>query len=185
MSEYDPVFSDKRRRADPASDLAQAKRLFAQASRPYLGSPVPWIAWACALPAAALATPATAAAASYPGVLGLWSGAILAGGAVEGVYLLRARRRLGGGSPLGSWAMTLQGNLSLVAVALSAVFLSTGGARFLPGLWLLLLGHSLFALGGLAFRRSAHCRHRLPVGWRRVLGPSACHRSRRSPVARP
>jgi hypothetical protein len=48
--------------------------------------------------------------------------------------------------------MTLQSNLSLVAVALSAVLLTLEAARFLPGLWLLLLGHSLFALGGLAFR---------------------------------
>ena len=151
MSEYDPAFSERLRRDDPASDLAQARRLFAAASRPYLGSPLPWLTWALVLPAAALATPRAFAAADYAGALGLWSAAILAGGAVEGAFLLRSRRRTGGGSPLGSWAMTLQGNLSLVAVALSAVLLATGGARFLPGLWLLLLGHSLFALGGLAF----------------------------------
>jgi hypothetical protein len=89
--------------------------------------------------------------ASLPAQLALWSAAILAGGAVEALFLWRQRRRGGGGSPLGSWAMTLQGNLSLVAVALSAALLAGGMARLLPGLWLLLLGHSLFALGGLAF----------------------------------
>ena len=47
--------------------------------------------------------------------------------------------------------MTVQGNLSLVAVALSAACLAFGQPRLLPGLWLLLLGHSLFAFGGLAF----------------------------------
>ncbi|HEX9801177.1 MAG TPA: hypothetical protein VGC00_13505 [Thermoanaerobaculia bacterium] len=152
MSEYDPVFPERRSGDDAAGDLAQTRQLFARASRPYLSSPVPWLAWAVLLPAAALATPRASAAASYAGVLILWSAAIVTGGAVESVYLFRARRRLGGGTPLGSWAMTLQGNLSLVAVALSAVLLATGNGRFLPGLWLLLLGHSLFGLGGLAFR---------------------------------
>ncbi|MCM2269712.1 MAG: hypothetical protein NDJ75_06395 [Thermoanaerobaculia bacterium] len=150
-SEYDPVFRSRADADDPASDLAQARRLFAAASRPYLGSPIPWLVWALVLPAAALATPAAFGAASYAGVLGLWSTAILTAGAVEGLVLLRTRRRLGGSSPLGSWAMTLQGNLSLVAVALSALLLALDAARFLPALWLLLLGHSLFALGGLAF----------------------------------
>src|SRR5574339_1015547 len=39
--------------------------------------------------------------------------------------------------------MTIQGNLSLVLVVAAA-------ARLLPAVWLLLLGHSLFVLGGLA-----------------------------------
>jgi hypothetical protein len=47
--------------------------------------------------------------------------------------------------------MTLQGNLSLIGVAFSAALLAAGRPQLLPGLWLLLLGHSLFALGGLAF----------------------------------
>lgn len=151
-SEYDPVFSTRSRGDDPASDLSRARDLFAAAGRPYLSSPVPWIAWAVLLPAAALLTPRVDSAASYPGVLALWSVAIVLGGIVESFHLFRARRRLAHGSPLGSWAMTLQGNLSLVAVALSAVLLATGNGRYLPGLWLLLLGHSLFGLGGLAFR---------------------------------
>jgi hypothetical protein len=152
VSEYDPVFPERDRRDDEASDLARARELFARASRPYLSSPVPWLAWAALLPAAALLTARATTAAGPAGVLALWSAAIVAGGVVESVYLFRARRRLGGGTPLGSWAMTLQGNLSLVAVALSAVLLATGNSRYLPGLWLLLLGHSLFGLGGLAFR---------------------------------
>jgi len=150
-SEYDPVFRARERRDDPASDLAAARRLFAAASRPYLSSAVPWLVWAGVLPAAALATPRAFAAAAHAGVLALWSAAILAGGGVEGVYLWRARRRSGSGTPLGGWAMTLQGNLSLVAVALSALLVAGGQTRYLPALWLLLLGHSLFALGSLAF----------------------------------
>ena len=41
--------------------------------------------------------------------------------------------------------------LSLVAVALSGLLVWIDGAEFLPALWLLLLGHNLFSLGGLAF----------------------------------
>lgn len=152
MSEYDPVFGDPGPASDaPAHDLELVRAAFARASRPYLSSPVPWLVWAVALPAAALATPRAAAAGGAAAVLLLWSGAILAGGAIEGIYLLRARRRLAA-SRLGSWAMTLQGNLSLVAALLSAALVWSERADLLPGLWLLLLGHSLFTLGGLAFR---------------------------------
>lgn len=47
--------------------------------------------------------------------------------------------------------MRAQGNLSLVAVVLSGLLFWLDGARYLPALWLLLLGHNLFSLGGLAF----------------------------------
>lgn len=80
----------------------------------------------------------------------LWSLAILVGGAIEGFAILRQQRRRGRSS-LGAWAMRAQGNLSLVAVALSGLLVSIDGAKFLPALWLLLLGHNLFSLGGLAF----------------------------------
>lgn len=149
-SEYDAVFGEGRV-ADTDSDLEQARRHFAAASRPYLSSPVPWLAWAIVLPGAALATDPVADRRGPAGVLALWSLAILLGGAVEAGYLLRARRRLGT-SPLGAWTMTVQGNLSLIAVALSVVLLALDRPRLLPGLWLLLLGHSLFAFGGLGFR---------------------------------
>ena len=149
MSEYDPVFGPReplaRRR-----DLEAARELFASAGRPYLSSPLPWFAWAVLLPAAALTTERAARAGGYPAVLAVWSAAILLGGGVEAGFLYRNRRRLGASS-LGSWAMTLQGNLSLVAVALSAALVAADLPRLLPGLWLLLLGHSLFTLGGLAF----------------------------------
>lgn len=151
-SEYDPLFPERSGGDASGGDLAVARRLFAAASRPYLSSAAPWFAWAALLPAAALGTPRAAAAGGYVAVFALWSAAIVVGGALEALFLFRARRRLGGGTALGSWAMTLQGNLSLVAVALSAALLGAGQARLLPGLWLLLLGHSLFALGGLAFR---------------------------------
>jgi hypothetical protein len=152
-SEYDPVFGGERAAGEAAAtDLATVRELFAAASRPYLSSALPWFVWAAILPAAALTTERVARAAGAAGVLGLWSGAILLGGAVEAFFLYQNRRRLGGGSPLGSWAMTLQGNLSLVAVAVSIALVLAERADLLPGLWLLLLGHSLFTLGSLAFR---------------------------------
>lgn len=156
-SEYDPVFGERRstsaRAIDEAvDDLATVRALFAAASRPYLSSAIPWLAWAVVFPVTAFATGEAARRGGAPYVLALWSIAILVGGAVEALFLYRNRRRLGGGSPLGGWAMTLQGNLSLVAVALSGALVWADRAQLLPGLWLLLLGHSLFALGGLAFR---------------------------------
>ena len=152
-SEYDPLFGGRASDAEPgANDLATVRELFAAASRPYLSSSLPWLFWAALLPCAALLTERALAAAGAPGVLGLWSGAILLGGGVEMLSLYRQRRRLGRGSPLSSWAMTLQGNLSLVAVALSIALVVADSAHLLPGLWLLILGHSLFTLGGLAFR---------------------------------
>jgi len=149
-SEYDPLFA--RASAEPTSPEAeQAFAAFAAASRVYLSSPVPWLSWALLLPAAAFATRALGPAAVPGALLFLWSGTILVGGAVEGAALYRARRRFTP-SPLGAWAMRVQGNLSLVAVALSVALVASGAASSLPGLWLLLLGHSFFVLGGLAFR---------------------------------
>jgi hypothetical protein len=124
---------------------------FAAAARPYLTSPWSWLAWAVVLPAAALATPAAHAAGGPAAVLFLWSGAILAAGAVEVAGHLRSRRRGRGGTALAGWALSVQGNLSLVALALSVLLLWQGLAWVLPALWLLLLGHSLWLLGGLGF----------------------------------
>lgn len=84
------------------------------------------------------------------GAIVLWSSVILVGGAIEGLTILRQQRRRGR-SLLGAWAMRAQGNLSLVAVLLSGLLFWIDGASYLPALWLLLLGHNLFSLGGLAF----------------------------------
>ncbi len=123
---------------------------FAKQPVPYLSSPLPWFSWAVILPAAALLTPIVFSTAREAGVVVLWSLAILVGGAIEGATILRRRARRGRSS-LGAWAMRAQGNLSLVAVVLSGLLVWMDGARWLPALWLLLLGHNLFALGGLAF----------------------------------
>jgi hypothetical protein len=153
MSEYDPVFGGGAGDREPgASDLVTVRELFAAASRPYLSSALPWLCWAILLPSAALLTDRAVDRAGAPGVLGLWSGTILLGGAAEMLFVYRSRRRVGRGSPLSSWAMTLQGNLSLVAVALSVALVLAERTNLLPGLWLLVLGHSLFTLGSLAFR---------------------------------
>jgi len=152
LSEYDPLFGEKDgAEAAAERDLATARELFGRAGRTYLSSPLPWIVWAGALPAAALLTPAALAYGGAPAVLLLWSVAILVGGAVEGAFILRQRRRMAS-SGLGSWAMGGQGNLSLAALVLSAALLWRELPQLLPGLWLLLLGHSLFLVGGLAFR---------------------------------
>jgi hypothetical protein len=151
-SAYDPVFGadEGPEEIAEAGEAARAKAAFERASRAYLASPLPWLIWAAILPAAALATPWAARTAREPGILLLWSIAILAGGAVEGVALVAARRRRSRGGPLGAWAMRVQGNLSLAAIALSGALVWAEAGELLPGLWLLLLGHSFFSLGGLA-----------------------------------
>jgi hypothetical protein len=132
-----------------SGDLDRVRLEFRRASRPFLGSAVTWITWAVALPAAALIT-ARLPADAYAAVLFAWSGAILAGSAVEGVVIYRRAHRYAP-TPLGAWALRSQGNLSMVALALSVLLVWQGVSWALPGLWLLLLGHSLFLLGGLAF----------------------------------
>jgi len=148
MGEYDPLLPIE---AQANDDLERARDLFAGASRPFLVSPWPWLAWAALLPLAALATPPVLAAGLGGfGVLGLWSAAILLGGAVELVGIRRGHRRHGR-TPLAGWALSIQGNLSLVAILLSLALLWADLGRLLPGVWLLLLGHSFFLMGSLAF----------------------------------
>ena len=148
-SEYDPFLAPARTRFE-SSNLEHARALFRDASGPYLASPLPWVAWSAILPAAALATPPTGRAFDWVGVLLLWSVAILLGGVFELGAIRRSNLELVS-TPLASWAFGLQGNLSLVTIALSFFLLWAGNAWALPGLWLLLLGHSFVTLGGLAF----------------------------------
>ena len=150
-SEYDPIFQRGSGHAGAGGDDLEAVReTFEQAAAPYLASPVPWVFWGLALPAAALATRRVLAVGGPRGVLLLWSLTILAAGAVEaGIYARRRRRAPR--SSLAGWALRSQGNLSLAAAALSVALLVAGEARLLPALWLLLLGHSLYGLGGLSF----------------------------------
>jgi hypothetical protein len=148
-SEYDPLFP-ARRTLDARDDLEPVRELFQAAGRPFLRSPVSWFAWAVILPLAAFFTPVAFRMGGPTWVLFTWSGAILVGGAVE----IAGIRRSGPGAtgtPLASWALRVQGNLSLVAVALSALCLWLDLPWVLPGIWLLLLGHSFYALGGLSF----------------------------------
>lgn len=142
-SEYDDFFSSP----TGEDDLEPVRERFRAASRPFLSSPWTWLAWAVLLPGAAFATPALLRGFGPAGVLFGWSVVVLAGGAVE---FLAIRRAGAGGSPLASWVLRIQGNLSLVAVVLSLLLLWQEAAWALPGLWLLVLGHSLYMLGGLA-----------------------------------
>jgi hypothetical protein len=173
-SEYEPLFSDK---SASSGDLATVQELFREASGPYLRSFWSWLVWAFVLPGAALATPWALARSGPAGVLLAWSVAILLGGAIEMAAIrgsagrdarrdVRARhpqaaedgpaegegKAAAGRSPLAAWALRTQGNLSLVALALSALLLWEDLAWAVPGLWLLLLGHSFYVLGGIAFR---------------------------------
>ncbi len=147
MGEYDPLLPAA---ATGSDDLERARDLFAAASRPFLVSPWPWLAWAVLLPLASLATRPVLAGLGPGGVLGLWSATILLGGAVE-LGGIRRGRRQHGRTPLAGWALTIQGNLSLVALVLSLALLAADRGTLLPGLWLLLLGHSFFLMGSLAF----------------------------------
>jgi hypothetical protein len=148
-SEYDPFLAPARTRFE-SSNLELARELFREASRPYLASRLPWLAWAAILPAAALATPVVGRAYDWVGVLLLWSIAILLGGVFELTAIRRSSLEIVS-TPLASWAFGVQGNLSLVTIALSFFLLWVESAWALPGLWLLMLGHSFVTLGGLAF----------------------------------
>lgn len=147
MSVYDPLIPEPS--AHDARDLERVRGEFEKASRPFLGSAATWLAWAILLPGAALITRQLPADAFAPTLL-VWSAAILLGGAVEGVAIYR-RAQKHAPTPLGSWVLRSQGNLSLVAMALSALLVWLEVAWAIPGLWLLLLGHSLYLIGGLAF----------------------------------
>ncbi|HKI85621.1 MAG TPA: hypothetical protein VKA53_02635, partial [Thermoanaerobaculia bacterium] len=142
--EYRPLFGER----EDDQDMERVRDAFEAAGRPFLRSPLPWIAWALLLPAAALLTPPVARRYGASGVLLLWSFTILAGGLVESRGFLSRRR-----APttlLAAWVLRIQGNLSLVAVLLSALLVWVGAAAYLPGLWLLLIGHSFYVVGGLA-----------------------------------
>jgi hypothetical protein len=76
---------------------------------------------------------------------------VLAGGAVELVGLRRGGIRLGASTPLASWVLRLQGNLSLIALSLSLLLLWLDQPWALPGVWMLVVGHSFYMLGGFAF----------------------------------
>ncbi len=147
MSEYDPLIP--RGEDSLSDDLERVQRRFAEARRPYLNSPIPWLVWAIVLPGAALATGFVEARYATPGVLMLWSLAVLIGGVVEGSIIMRRRRA--GTTPLAAWVLRLQGNQSLIGLALSVFLIWQDLPQAIPAIWLLLIGHSFFLLGGLAF----------------------------------
>jgi hypothetical protein len=153
-SEYEPLFTPSRPAED---DLEPVQERFRAASRPFLRSPWSWFTWAVLLPAGALATPGAGRAFGPAGVLIAWAAVILLGGVVELVAIRRAGGGIGGATPLASWVLRLQGNLSLVAVVLSALLVWQGAAWAIPGVWLLLLGHSFYMLGGFAFEPFRTC----------------------------
>ena len=131
-------------------DLQTVQDQFALAAEPYLSSPLSWFAWALVLPVGALVTDSALSTHGVVGAFLVWFVVVLVGGGIEGVGIRRGRKQFGT-TALGGWVMRAQGNLSLVAVLLSAALLVSGSGRLVPGVWLLLLGHSFFSLGSLAF----------------------------------
>ena len=147
-SEYDPIRpAPGTPGQDPSLDIV--RQHFETAAGPYLARPWSWLVWSLILPAAALLTPVVLETWNWLGVLFFWSACVILGGAFEAFQIMKGRRE-GGTTTLATWVLRAQGNLSLVALLLSIVALWQGLAWTLPGLWLLLLGHSLFTLGGLA-----------------------------------
>lgn len=149
-SEYDPL-GRSRDSVAVDDDLDAVRDRFERAGRPYLSSPWSWVAWAVILPATAFVTPVVLDRYGRFAVLLLWSVAVLVGGAVEVSQIMRGRTRQGASTPLASWVLRIQGNLSLVGLALSLLLVARGLAWALPGLWLLILGHSFYVVGGLSF----------------------------------
>lgn len=151
MSEYDPLFGQTSlQESEALDDLEPIRDRFLAASRPFLRSPWTWVGWAIVLPGVALATPWAFELRGPAGVLFAWSIAILLGGAVEVAAIRRGPQR-SGTSALARWALSAQGNLSVVAVLLSGLLVWFELPFLLPGVWLLLLGHSFYVLGGVSF----------------------------------
>lgn len=167
MTEYDPLFSSPRAGID---DLEPVRERFRAASRPFLQNPISWFAWSALLPGAALATPLAMRLAGPSGVLFTWSGVILLGGLIEFLGIRRSGQKAPSGT-LAAWVLRLQGNLSLVALALSVLLVWQDLAWALPGLWLLLLGHSFYMLGGLAFEPFRACGILYQIGGLAALWP--------------
>ena len=167
-SEYEPLFTPSRAVED---DLEPVREYFRAASRPFLRTPWSWFSWAVLLPAAALGTPGALRTFGFVGVLFTWSAVILLGGGVEMAAIRRAGAGGGSSTPLAAWVMRLQGNLSLVAVALSALLVWQDVAWALPGVWLLLLGHSFYMLGGLSFQPFRTCGILYQIGGLAALWP--------------
>lgn len=146
-SEYEPLFARKEAAID---DLEAVRTVFAGAAAPFTKSPWSWAAWGLLLPAAALATPAIQSRHGPFAVVIAWCLIIIVGGIVE-TWVLRwgatARR-----TTVATWVLRSQANLSFIAVAISAVLIWHRQTTLLPGVWLLVLGHSFLVLGGLAFR---------------------------------
>jgi hypothetical protein len=148
-SEYSPIPPRAPLSGEP-TDLERVEALFEKAAAGYLRTPWSWWSWSILLPAAALLTRRVASEAGTVGILLLWSVVILLGGLVEATLILGGRHRYPR-TQIGGWVLRSQGNLSLVAVALSGVLAWRGLPGLVPAVWLLLIGHSFYMVGRLTF----------------------------------
>lgn len=149
MSEYDPIVP-RRELSNERSDLDQVRALFERSAARFLRSPWSWVLWAVIVAAASFSTRSAAAIGGAWTVVILWSTAILVGGVAEALLYARGGRDLRP-SQLARWVLSSQGNLSIVGLALSCYLVWAGHGLALPGVWLLVLGHSFWAHGGLGF----------------------------------
>jgi len=145
-SEYEPVFG---RGGEVVDDLESVRDVFGKAAAPFTRSPWSWLTWAFLLPLVALTTRSVLVRFGAPGVVLAWCGTIILGGAVE-VWAVRPDRQTAR-TTLAGWALRAQANLSFVAVVISAALIWADRINAVPGVWLLVLGHSFLLLGGLAF----------------------------------
>ncbi|MDH3404842.1 MAG: hypothetical protein OES32_03795 [Acidobacteriota bacterium] len=146
-SEYDPIFRGPER--EPVDDLEAVRQIFGSAAGPFTRSPWSWWAWAVLLPAIALLTRPLLARYGPSGAIIGWCAAIAAGGGLE-MWVVRAGAAVER-TTLATWVLRSQANLSFVAAAVSGALIWWGHFDALPGVWLLVLGHSFLMLGGLAF----------------------------------
>lgn len=170
-SEYDPIPPRPLLSAEP-SDLERARVLFERSASGYLRSPWPWWVWSLLLPAAALLTRRVYPVAGPLATLVLWSVVILIGGAVEAILIFGGGERVAR-TPLAGWVLKTQGNLSLVAVALSGLLLWRELPEYLPAVWLLLVGHSFHGIGTLSLRPLRDAGVMLQLGGIAAMLPAA------------
>lgn len=149
MSEYDPIVPRRELSAE-RSDLEQVRALFEGSAERFLRSPWSWIVWAVIVGVTALVTRAIQDLVGPWVIVVVWSTAILVGGVAEAVLYAKSGQELRP-SELGRWVLRSQGNLSMVGIAVSVFLIWRGEAGALPGVWLLVLGHSFYSHAGLGF----------------------------------
>ncbi len=149
MKEYEPIFFTRKSKdsKEIRDDLSIVQHLFKNAAQPFLSTPWGWLGWSIILPSSLLLTPVVNLKSGLRGIILLWSFSVLLGGIIEITAIRNSRYK--NISNLSGWAYSIQGNLSLVGLALTSLLIFSS-PRIIPSLWLLIIGHSFYSLGSLA-----------------------------------